>query len=38
MALKSAHTPWTFRQRMAGAEKVGEDKTSMLEDLEVRRL
>ena len=32
MALKSADTPWTFRQRMAGGEKVGEHKTSVLED------
>ena len=38
MALKSADTLWAFCQRMAGAERLGEHKTSALEDFEVRRL
>jgi len=32
MALKSADTLWTFRKSMAGAQKVGEHKTFVLED------
>jgi hypothetical protein len=38
MALKPADSLYPFRQRMAGPEKVGEHKTSVLEDFEVKRL